>query len=273
MNDARSVFCRHIVAGYHAERAVRHLHKVLLAVLAHEHLVRVRLSIVGHILRGAVAQLLARLHPRHQLRVLHAHQLGAGVGAGDSVGHNLVAVLVVFHGTVGPGGVEIAVHAFLCHNDRYALAVVRIERLHRGILELRPHAERRVRRQSPRRGGPGGKTGRAPLRPLCLRVENAEQGRGRGVLHVAVAARLVQLVRAEPGACGRRIGLDGVALIEQTLVIQLAEQPPQGLHILVVVGDVGVVKVNEIAHILRQLAPLGGELHHVLAAAAVVVLH
>ena len=78
---------------------------------------------------------------------------------------------------------------------------------------------------------------------------------------------------AETCTCGGRIGLDGVALVEQVLVVELLEQPPQALDVLVVVGDVGVLHVHPIAHLVRKVGPLGGVHHHVLAATAVVVLN
>ena len=99
-----------------------------------------------------------------------------------------------------------------------------------------------------------------------------EQCRARRVLHVAVAAGKVQLVAGEARSGGGRVGLYGVALIEQTLLVELLQQPPERLDVLVVVSDIGVVEVHEVAHALRQVAPLGGERHHVLAALAVVVL-
>ena len=70
----------------------------------------------------------------------------------------------------------------------------------------------------------------------------------------------------------RRVRLDGVALIEQAFLIELLQQPPQGLDILIVIGDVRMVQIDKIAHLLRQFTPLGGVHHHILAALAVVVL-
>ena len=72
-------------------------------------------------------------------------------------------------------------------------------------------------------------------------------------------------------AGSRGVGLYGVTFIEQPLVVKLLEQPPQRLDILVVVGDVGMLHVDEVAHFLCQLLPLGCELHHVLTALVVVV--
>ena len=78
---------------------------------------------------------------------------------------------------------------------------------------------------------------------------------------------------AEACTCGGRIWLDGVALVEQVLVVELLEQPPQALDVLVVVGNVGVLHVHPVAHLVRKVGPLGGVHHHVLAATAVIVLN
>ena len=71
---------------------------------------------------------------------------------------------------------------------------------------------------------------------------------------------------------GGRVGLDGVALVEQALVEELLQEPPQRLDVFVVVGDVRVVHVDPVAHLAREVLPLARELHHRLAARAVVLL-
>ena len=74
-------------------------------------------------------------------------------------------------------------------------------------------------------------------------------------------------------SCGRRVGLNGVALIEQTFVVEAFEQVPQSLNIFVVVSDVGVFKVDPITHLICQFCPLVGVHHDVLTASTVVVVH
>ena len=48
-------------------------------------------------------------------------------------------------------------------------------------------------------------------------MELADAG---GVFHIAIAAGQVQLVRAEAGASGGRIRLDGITLIQQAFFIK-----------------------------------------------------
>ena len=52
----------------------------------------------------------------------------------------------------------------------------------------------------------------------------------------------------------------------------MLEEPPESLDVLVVVCDIRMIEINEVTHLLGQLAPLSGELHHVLAALVVVIL-
>ena len=75
---------------------------------------------------------------------------------------------------------------------------------------------------------------------------------------------------AEPRPCGGGIGLYGVALIEEPLLVDLAEQIPQGLYIAVVVGDIGVLHVYPVPHEASELLPLVGVLHHLTATGGVV---
>ena len=168
---------------------------------------------------------------------------------------------------------QISGESVLSHNYHYLLVGVGIVGLHHAVGVAWSHAESGVRRQCPWCCCPCGEICLSPFAPLRLRFRELEEGCGCGVLHVAVATRLVQLVRRE--SCSRSWGvwLNGVALVEQALVVELSEQPPKSLYVLVVVGDVRVVEVNEIAHLLCQLSPLCCEFHHVFTAAVVVVLH
>ena len=79
-------------------------------------------------------------------------------------------------------------------------------------------------------------------------------------------------MRAQTCTCAWRVWLDGVTLVEQALVVELLEEPPESLDILVIVGDIRMVEIYEVTHLLGQLAPLSGELHHVLTALVVVIL-
>ena len=72
--------------------------------------------------------------------------------------------------------------------------------------------------------------------------------------------------------CGRRIWLNGVALVEQTLVVESLQEIPQSLDIFVVVGDIWVVEIYPIAHLSGEVAPHIGVLHHILTATTVVLL-
>ena len=79
------------------------------------------------------------------------------------------------------------------------------------------------------------------------------------------------MARQSCTGCGR-VGLDGITLVEQSLLIELLEQVPERLDVLVVVGDVGVLEVHPVAHLVGQLCPLVRVHHHILAAGIVVVI-
>ena len=100
-----------------------------------------------------------------------------------------------------------------------------------------------------------------------------ELSRNSSILHVPIATRLVELVRGQTCSCCWRIRLNGVALVEQVLVVELLKEIPQGLYVLVVVCDVWVLKVNPVAHLVGELRPLVGVHHHILAAGVVIVVH
>ena len=76
---------------------------------------------------------------------------------------------------------------------------------------------------------------------------------------------------AQAGAVGRRIRLDGVALVQESLVVDILQEVPQGLDVAVVVGDVRVFHVHPVADALGERLPLLRVLHHLLAAGGVVL--
>ena len=219
----------------------------------------------GHIVADDHAERVAlRLHPRDQLLVADALQFGAH----PCLFRDLVRA---FH-LLG----EVGTQQVLGQDDRLRLVGVGVAALDLHVFDRRAYGQRGVRRQRPRRGGPGQEV-KVALDAieefLALRVaDHAELRRAGRVLHVAVTARLVQFVGRESRSGGGRVGLDGVALVEQAFVEELLEEPPQRLDVLVVVGDVRIVHVDPVAHLAREVLPLARELHHRLAARAVVLL-
>ena len=147
-------------------------------------------------------------------------------------------------------------------------------RTHPDIFDVRAHAEGGIGRKGPRRGGPGQEEDRQGLhieqRLAGAVFDDFELDGGRGIGHVTVTAGLVQLVRAEPRTIRRRIRLDGISLIEQTLVVNLLQQVPQGFDVAVVVSDVRVVHIHPVTHALGHIHPFGGIFHHLLAASGIV---
>ena len=74
----------------------------------------------------------------------------------------------------------------------------------------------------------------------------------RGVVFVTLA----DLVVAEGGAAARAIRRHAVVLVDQAVLPHLLEQPPAGLDVVVVPGDVGVLHVRPEADALAHAGPL-----------------
>ena len=192
-----------------------------------------------------------RTEPRYQLFVAHALEFRALHDAGQHL--------------VGRLAGEHALHKILGNYICAFLAAVRIGGTHLHIIDTGPYAEGGIGRECPGSGRPCEEI--QPVNACDLELRYAGS-----VLDIAVAARLVELVAAESGTCGRRIRLYGLALVEQPLRVYLLQEPPERLDVAVVVGDVGVVHVDPIADALGKGTPLGRIFHHLLAAGAVVVL-
>ena len=216
---------------------------------------------------------LAGIYPRQQLLILHAGQVAALVFGYDFPGDEFVARLVGVELQVGSLGVEERGHEYLCHNHADGRTGIGIVCLYQIIVDIGTYAQRRVGGQSPRRRGPCQEIGLTESRHLGTRIANLELCDTGCILHIAVATGLVELVRAEAGTGSRRIGLNGVSLVEVVFVVELLEQPPQRLDITVVVGDVGVLHIYPVTHTVREVFPLAGKLHHIFAAGSVVVGH
>ena len=98
-------------------------------------------------------------------------------------------------------------------------------------------------------------------------------GSYRGICHILITARLIELVRRK--SCSRfgRVGLNGVSFIDQILVVELFEQPPNRLHIFGSIGDIGLVHIDPIPHLFGQITPYVCVAHHSFAACRIVLVH
>ena len=224
--------------------------------------------VVGHDHAKSVALqfVQSRPDPRDQLFVPNAVQFRAGIFAHDGI---------VFD--FGPG--HRLFEQVFGQDDGLFFPRIGIGADHLHIAEIRPYGQRHVARQCPRRGRPREEIEIAPDRRFAAReqefafgvADHFELRRAGGVLHIAVAPRLVQLVVREARPGRRRIGLDGVAFIEQPFVVELREHPPQGFDIFVVVGDVRVFHIDPVPHPAGQFVPQPGIFHHRFAAGAVIL--
>ena len=168
-------------------------------------------------------------------------------------------------------------HEGLCKHVDCLFTAVRIGGKHPHVVNVRTYAEGRVGRKGPRGGGPGQEEDRKGLAAEellgLLVLDKLELGGHCSVLHVAVAARLVELVGAEAGSRSRGIRLYGEALVEQSLVVDLLQEVPECLYVAVVIGDVRVVHIHPVTYALGEGNPLLRVFHDLGAAGLVVLLH
>ena len=273
MYDARTIICCNVVAEDYTESFALHLDELVASVLACEHLLGVSGCIFDDKLRCEVVHLLARLNPRHKLLIVHTLKLGALEVACDAPW--TLFLLLVKRSKLALCALllrlQVSLNKILCHNESHWLAAIEVVCLYRNIINLRSNAKRHVRRQGPRCCGPSHEIRLTPLCPLCLRILDEELYRSSEVLDITIATWLVELVRRQTGTSTWRIRLDCIALIKQALVVELLEEPPQCLDILVVVCNIWMVEVDKIAHLLCKLTPLGSKHHHILTALVVVI--
>ena len=192
----------------------------------------------------------ARIEPRDELLVAHALQFGTLEAAREHFVRNLVTKPSAYQSLredVGGRSSGIWIGA----PDLY-------------VIYVRAYAESGVARKGPWGCGPCEEV-------QVLFAHHLELRAAGGVLHVAVAARLVELVRTQTCPGGRTVGLYGLALVEVALAVDVLEKIPESLDVAVVVGDVRVVHIHPIAYPLCEVAPLGGVLHHLAAAGGVVL--
>ena len=161
--DTRTVLGGYIVARNHTER------------------------LLGSHLPLAVLVSLNGLNPIDQLLIADTNQIGTLVA---TILFNGVGTLQLL---VEDRGQQLA-----SHDNRLRLLVVGVEALDTNVVDLRTYGQRSIRGQSPRRGGPSQEEQLA-LNVLeqvlaLLITNNTELSRAGGILHIAVATRLVQLV-------------------------------------------------------------------------------
>ena len=267
--DARTVFRGDIVARDNSEGSLGEFDET---VVAHaETFLGMRLGKVHGFGGTLVREFLAGFHPRHEGFVVHANEFTAFPRADDLIRHDFIALLIRLKICIFSFLVEVGVHKNGSHDGSHGLSRVGIESAEGDVVNGRTDAKCGVGGQGPRSRGPSEEEGIAPPLHLGFRIDDAELRRHGGVLHITVAAGLIEFVATESGTCGGRIGLNGVAFVEQPLFIELSEQPPDGFDVGVVVGDVGVLHIYPVAHLTAEFRPLLGIFHHVATAVRIVV--
>ena len=179
-------------------------------------------------------------HPGEELLIARTYEVLTLPLADDDVGELLVARLIGCEGFLSFVLLaEERVQECTGYHSRDRRTRIGVEGADSHVVDLGTDAESCIRGQRPGGRRPSEEDGFTMARQLGTRVDDAELCDACRVLHITIASRLIQLVRAQPRTCSRRIRLDRVALIEEALLIDLAEEIPEGLDIAVVVGDVG----------------------------------
>ena len=265
---AGAVYHRHAVAGgiYHLHRGYARNLGDLVVVGAES---RGDVHDAGTVFYGNIVtgdnpeSAFARVDPREKLLVCDARQLAAL----ELAVQHAERVLVV----------EVRRHQGLCQYVYGRLLGVGVHALNADIVDIGTDAECGVRREGPGSSGPCQEVYRqfGTLEQFGRGVvaHDLELRRDGGVLHVAVASGLIELVGTQARSRSGGIGLDGVSLVEISFLVYLLEQIPEGLDVSVVVGHIGVVHIHPIADALGQVDPLFGIFHDLLAAGMVVVVY
>ena len=109
---------------------------------------------------------------------------------------------------------------------------------------------------------------RRPLDPESDRINQLEGHVRRLIELVLIDARLTELMGAQRGAAPRAVRDDLEILIEQSLVEDRLELPPDALDVLRSKGPVGVIEVGPVPDSLGQGAPIADITKHRLLAQA-----
>ena len=143
-----------------------------------------------------------------------------------------VFVVFAFSGVDDFVVLEQAVHKRFCENVVFSV------RFDFDVVDFCVHAQSDVGRERPRRGRPSQKVG--VFFALHLKFDE-----GGSVLNVLVTLR--NLVARQSGAAARAIRNDLMSLVNEAFFVYFFKAPPDGLYVVVVVGDVRIVHIGPIA--------------------------
>ena len=263
-----------LIFQHHARNAIRFRHPVIIRTKRSRNVNNTRTILSRHIVaRNHTERTLSRIYPRNKLLIVHTDQLRTLPLADHAERDQLITRFVVRQSQIGCLRVEIGGKQIFRQDRRHRHTGIRIVGLNGHIGNVRAYAKCCVRRQSPRCSSPSQEIGITKAGHLRLRIENQELSRTGRILHVAITTRLVQLMGTQTRTSRRRIGLDRITFIEQALLIELFQEIPQGLDVAVIVGDIRIIHIHPVAHLLRQVLPLFRELHDIAATSGIVFSH
>ena len=121
------------------------------------------------------------------------------------------------------------------------------------VIDIRSDGQRKIRGERPRRGRPGQEVGVLPVR-------RPEADGDRRIHHLAVA--LIRLEVRQRRRAARAVGKNLVPLVDQPLIPEALENPPDRLHETAIHRAVAVAEIHPAPHPADHLLPLGGVAQH-----------
>ena len=137
--DTRTVVRGYIVTCNYTECQFREFYK--LVGTYGKHLFGVCLCVFVYEVRRQVTHLFQRLHPRHELLVVHAHEVCTLNFGNDFVGDYLVACLIVGKGEFSTFCLQVSVQTTLCHYRRYGTCRIGVVGLYHYVVDSGTYAE------------------------------------------------------------------------------------------------------------------------------------
>ena len=180
-------------------------------------------SLIGSYFPRAIFCYRHRFYPWNQLFVLHTNQVSTFVLAYHFKWNQFITWLIVFQCKSFCLFIKMSVQQWFSQYHCHLFARITIVSLYSHIVNLRTDTQSCIRRQCPRSSCPRNKIRSTPFGHFRLRVLHFKLSHYCCILHVTIAAWLVQLMRAQACTSSWRIRLNGIAFIQQSFLVKLLQ--------------------------------------------------
>ena len=236
----------------------------------------------GHIITGNDTKCtFSGIDPRKKLLVVDTYKVKTIDLSHYFVWNQFVTLVVGIKRKVFSLRIEQRPHEGISSNHSNRLAGIWIVGTDDVIKNLRSNSKSRVRWKCPRSGGPSKKIRSTPLeeevtvgsKRWIVIINHTELGYASGVLHIAIASRLIELMRTQSGSCRRRIWLNCVTFVKIPFLIELAKKPPYAFNVPVIISNVCIRHINPIAHLTSEILPFASILHNLTTARGIILVN